>query len=99
MSDKVYVLDIRGEDGEGDTLDEHLSIHATDKSAKWRLFDWIHQIFGIDPRGDDVQVIATYTLRGPVEPGTSVDAADLQLPDGTFIQYAITPYAVEELGK
>lgn len=97
MSSNVYVLDITGEDAAGVDIDGHLSVHATVKSAKWKLFDFIHETFGVDPRGDDVQVISHLKEGQPEHVGTSVAAADIDLPDGTLIQYAITPYDVEEL--
>lgn len=96
MNDKVYVLDITGWT-QLQEIDGHLSVHATEKSAVWKLLDFIHANFNIDPRGDDVQIISQLKEGQPEHIGTSIAAADLELPDGTIIQYAITPYEIEEL--
>ena len=96
MSEKVFVLDFEVTDEDGGFLDGHQSVHATEKSAAWRLFDLV-AAQGFDPRSDAVQVIQS-TIRGHEEAtGTSVSAADLELPDGRQVHYAITPYDVEEL--
>lgn len=91
---QVWVLDFDVTEPDGGFVTGHQSVHATEKSAAWRLFDLV-AAQGFDPRSDAVQVIQS-TIRG-TGTGTSVDAADLELPDGRQVHYAITPYDVEEL--
>lgn len=96
MSNGVWVLDFEVTDEDGDFATGHQSVHATEKSAAWKLFDLV-AAQGFDPRSDAIQVIQS-TIRGHAEAtGTSVTAADLELPDGRQVHYAITPYDVEEL--